>query len=104
MPVMESKRRVARGFACARRLLWKKDSRMGSPSINIDRLWNDIETLGTFSAGNTGVNRVTFSDEDRAARMYLRAQLVSVGSEVVEIPPGIMLGGASIRSSARSRQ
>ena len=75
----------------------------GILAINIDRVWNDIEALGTFSAGNTGVNRLTFSDEDRAARAYLRAQLVSVGFEVVEIPPGIMLG-ASIRSSARSRQ
>jgi allantoate deiminase len=65
---------------------------MGSLAITIDRLRNDIETLAIFSAGDEGVNRVTFSDEDRAARAYLRAQMVSVGFEVVEIPPGIMLG------------
>ena len=73
---------------------------MGSLAINIDRLWNDIETLATFSAGNEGVNRLTFSDEDRAARAYLRAQMVSVGFEVVEIPPGIMLGRLNPLSSS----
>ena len=41
---------------------------MPALSINIDRLWQDIETLATFSAGGEGVNRLTFSEEDRAAR------------------------------------
>jgi hydantoinase/carbamoylase family amidase len=80
-----------------------KESGMGALSINIDRLWNDIETLATFtafSAGYDGVNRLTFSDEDRAARAYIRAQLVSVGFEVVEIPPGIMLGRLNPLSSS----
>ena len=65
---------------------------MESLSINIDRLWHDIEMLATFSTGGAGVNRLTFSAEDRAARAYLRAQMVSAGLEVVEIPPGVMLG------------
>jgi hydantoinase/carbamoylase family amidase len=65
---------------------------MAALAINIDRLWNDIERLASFSAGGEGVNRLTFSDEDRAARAYLRQQMTSAGLEVVEIPPGIMLG------------
>ena len=54
---------------------------MGSLAINIGRIWNDIETLVTFSAGHEGVNRLTFSDEDLAARAHLHAQMVSVGLE-----------------------
>jgi allantoate deiminase len=65
---------------------------MPSLSISIDRLWQDIETLATFSAGGEGVNRLTFSEEDRAARTYLRGQMTAVGIEVVEVPPGVMLG------------
>lgn len=60
--------------------------------INIDRLWQDIATLATFSTGGEGVNRLTFSEEDRAARAYLRGQMTAIGLEVVEIPPGVMLG------------
>jgi allantoate deiminase len=60
-------------------------------SISIDRLWQDIETLATFSAGGEGVNRLTFSEEDRAARAYLRGQMTAAGLEVVEVPPGVML-------------
>ncbi len=73
---------------------------MSSLAINIDRLWNDIDTLATFSAGGEGVNRLTFSAEDRAARAYLRAQMMSAGLEVVEIPPGVMLGRLTPPSSA----
>jgi hydantoinase/carbamoylase family amidase len=61
-------------------------------AVNIDRLWQDIETLATFSTGGEGVNRLTFSAEDRAARAYLRAQMAASGMEVMEIPPGVMLG------------
>jgi allantoate deiminase len=71
--------------------IWETPA-MPSLTINLDRVWRDIETLATFSAGGEGVNRLTFSDEDRAARAYLRAQLTSAGLEVIEIPPGIMLG------------
>ena len=73
---------------------------MSSLSINIDRLWSDIETLATFSAGGEGVNRLTFSKEDRAARAYLRAQMAAAGLAVVEIPPGVMLGRLSPPTSA----
>jgi allantoate deiminase len=68
---------------------------MPSLSIAIDRLWQDIETLATFSAGGEGVNRLTFSAEDRAARAYLRDQMAAAGLEVVEVPPGVMLGRLS---------
>jgi hypothetical protein len=90
VPIVAINVLVAVGPAFVRLLSWKKQSSMGSHSINIDYLWNDIETLATFSAGTEGVNRLAFSDEDRAARVYLRAQMVSVGFEVVEIPPVIM--------------
>jgi hydantoinase/carbamoylase family amidase len=73
---------------------------MSSLTINIDRLWKDIETLATFSAGGAGVNRLTFSQEDRAARAYLRAQMTSAGLHVVEIPPGVMLGRFSPSTSS----
>jgi hydantoinase/carbamoylase family amidase len=73
---------------------------MPSLAINIDRLWRDIETLATFSAGGEGVNRLTFSKEDRAARAYLRAQMAAAGLAVVEIPPGVMLGRLSPPTSA----
>jgi hydantoinase/carbamoylase family amidase len=73
---------------------------MASPAINLDRLWHDIETLATFSAGGEGVNRLTFSKEDRAARAYLRGQMTAAGLEVVEIPPGVMLGRLSPPTSS----
>ena len=78
----------------------KKDRDMVTLAVNIDRLWNDIETLATFSADGEGVNRLTFSAEDRAARAYLREQMTSVGLEVVEIPPGIMQGRLNPPSSS----
>jgi allantoate deiminase len=73
---------------------------MPALAVNIDRLWQDIETLATFSTGGEGVNRLTFSAEDRAARAYLRAQMVAAGLEVVEIPPGVMLGRLAPPSSS----
>jgi hypothetical protein len=73
---------------------------MSSLAINIDRLWRDIETLATFNAGGKGVNRLTFSKEDRAARAYLRAQMAAAGLEVGEIPPGVMLEHLTPPSSA----
>jgi allantoate deiminase len=73
---------------------------MPALAVTIDRLWQDIETLATFSTGGEGVNRLTFSAEDRAARAYLRAQMVAAGLEVVEIPPGVMLGRLSPPSSS----
>ena len=51
--------------------------------MTIDRLWNAIETLTTSSAGNEGVNCLTFSEEDWAMHAYLRAQMASIGFEVV---------------------
>lgn len=73
MPVMESNPLVDAAFVFVKQLIWKRELRIGSLGINIDRLWNDIETLTTFSAGNEGVNHLTFSDEDRAARVSASA-------------------------------
>src|SRR5688572_3977243 len=73
---------------------------MSSLTVNSDRLWKDIETLATFSAGGEGVNRLTFSDEDRAARAYLRAQMTSAGLAVRDIAPGVMLGRLQPPTSA----
>jgi hypothetical protein len=73
MPAVEINPLIAAGPASVGRPLWKEELRLGSLAINIDRLWNDIETLATFSAGDKGVNRLTFSDEERATRAYLRA-------------------------------
>jgi allantoate deiminase len=73
---------------------------MPSLAINIDRLWHDIEMLASFSAGGEGVNRLTFSKEDRAARAYLREQMTSAGLQVVESAPGVMLGRLSPPGSA----
>src|SRR5262249_56904822 len=39
-----------------------------------------------------GVTRLTFSEEDRAARAYLRGQMEASGLRVVEFPPGVMIG------------
>jgi allantoate deiminase len=69
-------------------------------AINIDRVWRDIDALATFSAGGEGVNRLTFSDEDRAARAYLREQMTSAGLEVMEFSPGVMLGRLNPTDSA----
>jgi allantoate deiminase len=85
--------------AFMRLLRWKKGVCMAALAVNIDRLWHDIEMLATFSAGGEGVNRLTFSAEDRAARAYLRAQMAAAGLEVVEIPPGVMLGRLTPPSS-----
>jgi allantoate deiminase len=66
-----------------------------SLAVNPKRLWHDIETLASFSAAGEGVNRLTFSPEDRAARAYLRDQMTAAGLQVVEIGPGVMLGRLS---------
>jgi allantoate deiminase len=62
-------------------------------AIDIDRLWRDIEALARFTRGpGPGVTRLTFSEEDRAARAYLRAQMEALGMRVEEVPPGVLLG------------
>src|SRR5207247_587412 len=60
-------------------------------SINIDRLRRDIDNLARFTRGpGPGVTRLTFSEEARAARAYLRDPLEAIGLRDVELPPGIM--------------
>ena len=79
-------------FRCCEAIALEDRACRGSFGMTIDRLWNAIETLTTSSAGNEGVNCLTFSEEDWAMHAYLRAQMASIGFEVVEIPQGIMLG------------
>jgi beta-ureidopropionase / N-carbamoyl-L-amino-acid hydrolase len=69
--------------------------------LALRRVWNNVEMLATFSAGGEGVNRLTFSDEDGAVGAYLRAQMVAVGFDVVEVPPGIVLGRLNMPSRSR---
>src|SRR5215831_12063787 len=67
--------------------------RMPTFSINIDRLERDIENLASFTRGTgPGVTRLTFSEEDRAARAYVRGEMEASGLRVVEFPPGVMIG------------
>ena len=47
--------------------------------INGARLLNDLRTLRTFGASGSGVVRTTFSDEDMAARRWLRDQMDAAG-------------------------
>jgi allantoate deiminase len=73
---------------------------MATLSINIDRLWRDIENLARFTSGRgSGVTRLTFSEEDRAARAYLRGQMEASGLQVVELPPGVMIGRLEPRAT-----
>jgi hydantoinase/carbamoylase family amidase len=68
---------------------------MPSLTIDINRVWRDIEMLASFSAAGEGVNRLTFSKEDQAARAYLREQMTAAGLQVQESAPGVMLGRLS---------
>ena len=43
------------------------------------RLLADLRSLRTFGASGTGVVRPTFSDDDMAARRWLRDQMDSAG-------------------------
>jgi allantoate deiminase len=73
---------------------------MGTLSINIDRLERDIENLASFTRGaGPGVTRLTFSDEDRAARAYVRGQMEASGLRVLELPPGVMIGRLESRTA-----
>src|SRR2546428_13401124 len=71
-------------------------------SINIDRLRRDIDNLARFTRGpGPGVTRLTFSEEDRAARAYLRDQMEAIGLRAVELPPGIMIGRLESTTAGR---
>jgi allantoate deiminase len=62
-------------------------------AANLARICKDIETLGSFTAGEgDGVTRLTFSAEDAAARQYLRRVMEGIGLTVAEVPPGVLIG------------
>lgn len=60
--------------------------------IDGDRLLNDLRTLRTFGASGTGVVRQTFSDEDMAARRWLRDQMADAGLEATVDGAGNVFG------------
>jgi hypothetical protein len=73
---------------------------MATLSVDIDRLGRDIDNLARFTRGpGPGVTRLTFSEEDRAARAYLRERMEATGLRVVEFPPGVMLGRLEPRTA-----
>ncbi len=47
--------------------------------INHDRLLNDLRQLATFGKADTGVNRLSFTPEDQAARQWLLQQMTEAG-------------------------
>ena len=47
--------------------------------INHDRLMNDLRQLATFGKADTGVNRLSFTPEDQAARQWLLQQMTEAG-------------------------
>lgn len=47
--------------------------------INPDRLLNDLRQLATFGKADTGVNRLSFTPEDQAARQWLLQQMTEAG-------------------------
>lgn len=62
-------------------------------NTNLGRIKRDIEALGEFTstpgAGNT---RLSFSEEDRKARKYIKAQMKEAGLEVYEDAAGTIVG------------
>lgn len=53
------------------------------PTINRDRLLDDLHTLRTFGATGTGVVRPTFSAVDMEARHWLRDRMAAAGLDAV---------------------
>ncbi|NNF89212.1 MAG: hydantoinase/carbamoylase family amidase, partial [Acidimicrobiia bacterium] len=49
------------------------------PAINQTRLLDDLRALRSFGATGTGVVRPTFSDEDMAAREWLKQRMIDAG-------------------------
>ena len=60
--------------------------------INGARLLKDLRILRTFGASGTGVVRQTFSDEDMAARRWLRDQMTDAGLEAMIDGAGNVFG------------
>jgi len=53
------------------------------PTINRQRLLDDLHTLRTFGATGTGVVRPTFSDIDMEARRWLQSRMAEAGLDAV---------------------
>jgi N-carbamoyl-L-amino-acid hydrolase len=47
--------------------------------INHNRLMNDLRQLATYGKADTGVNRLSFTPEDQAARQWLLQQMTEAG-------------------------
>ncbi len=66
--------------------------RQNSISINPDRLLGDLATLRKFGQHGNGVVRPAYSDEDIAARLWLRERMAEAGLEPVFDPVGNLFG------------
>lgn len=61
--------------------------------VNIDRIIKDIETLAGFtSTPGAGVTRLSFSEEDRRAREYIKEEMEKAGLKVYEDAAGAVFG------------
>ncbi len=62
------------------------------PEINGARLLDSLQTLRTFGTSGTGVIRPTFSNDDMAARQWLRGQMEASGLEALIDGVGNVVG------------
>ena len=60
---------------------------------NLKRIQNDIEQLASFNATpGKGLTRMSFTEEDRLAREYIKEQMKLAGLEVFEDAAGTVIG------------
>lgn len=62
------------------------------PAINQTRLLDDLRALRSFGATGTGVVRPTFSDEDMAAREWLKQRMIDAGLDATIDGAGNVFG------------
>lgn len=61
--------------------------------VNIERITKDIETLAGFtSTPGAGVTRLSFSEEDKKARGYIKEEMEKAGLKVYEDAAGTVFG------------
>ncbi len=52
-------------------------------NIDLDRVIRDIEKLASFTATpGKGVTRLSYSEEDRLAKNYLKSEMEKIGLEI----------------------
>ncbi|MDI6600658.1 MAG: Zn-dependent hydrolase [Thermoanaerobacteraceae bacterium] len=61
--------------------------------VNVERIKKDIETMAEFtSTPGEGVTRLSFSDDDRKAREYIKEEMNKAGLKVYEDAAGTVFG------------